>query len=168
MALIGTFFGKSAAVLVMTLVGGTFLLKAQGSTGEIQLEVKDPSGATMGARGTLRNLGSGQDVNFQTDARGRYRFRGLPYGRYRLEVSKTGFATQSTVVNVDSGTPVSRIVRMLLAAQASKIDVVAPTALPGTDLSLDDIPAPIQTASARNLEQTGSLTLADLLNRRLS
>ena len=56
---------------------------------------------------------------------------------------------------------------MVWLRQASKIDVVAPTALPGTDLALDEIPAPVQTASARDLQQSGSLDLSDLLNRRL-
>jgi outer membrane receptor protein involved in Fe transport len=97
-----------------------------------------------------------------------YAFQGLPYGRYRLEISKSGFATQSKLINVQSETPVPRIVRMALAPQASKIDVVAPTALPGTDLALDEIPAPVQTATARDLQQSGSLDLADLLNRRLN
>jgi outer membrane cobalamin receptor len=40
--------------------------------------------------------------------------------------------------------------------------------LPGTDLPLDEVPAPVQTATARDLEQTGALDLSDLLNQRLS
>ena len=66
------------------------------------------------------------------------------------------------------GRPVSRTVTLPLATQASRIDVVAATPLPGTDLPLDEIPAPVQTASARDLEQSGALDLSDLLNQRLS
>jgi outer membrane receptor protein involved in Fe transport len=92
----------------------------------------------------------------------------LPFGRYRLELSKTGFATQSSRIDIKSATPVSRVFAMTLAGQASRIDVVAPTPLPGTDLALDQVPSPVQTASARDIEQSGSLDLADLLNRRFS
>ena len=56
---------------------------------------------------------------------------------------------------------------MALATQASRVDVVAATPLAGTDLPLDEIPAPVQTASARDLEQTHALDLSDLLNQRL-
>ena len=122
----------------------------------------------MEASGSLQNPATGVARVFRTDSQGTYAFQSLPYGRYRLEVSKSGFASQSKLINVQSGAPVSRIVRMALAPQASKIDVVAPTALPGTDLALDQIPAPVQTASARDLQQSGSLDLADLLNRRLN
>jgi len=114
--------------------------RAQHPAGEIRLEVKDPSGAVMEASGSLQNPATGIARVFQTDSQGTYVFQSLPYGRYRLEVSKRGFATQSKLINVQSGTPVLRIVRMALAPQASKIDVVAPTALPGTDLALDEIP----------------------------
>ncbi len=46
--------------------------------------------------------------------------------------------------------------------------MVAATPLPGTDIPLDEIPAPVQTATARDLEQTGALDLSDLLTQRLS
>ncbi len=112
--------------------------------------------------------GSGGDRRSQTDAQGTYTFSNLSSGRYRLEVSKDGFTTQSMLIDVQSGTPVTRTVTLELAAQASRIDVVAATPLPGTDLPIDQIPAPVQTASARDLEQTGALDLSDLLNQRLS
>jgi outer membrane receptor protein involved in Fe transport len=122
----------------------------------------------MEASGKLESLASRTDLSFQTGPQGAYTFSNLAAGRYRLEVSKAGFATQSLLIDVESGTPVSRTVMMALATQASKIDVVAATPLPGTDLPIDQIPAPVQTASARDLEQSGALDLSDLLNQRLS
>src|SRR5258706_5133269 len=142
------------------------LLTGQSSSGEIRLAVKDPSGAAMQA--AVHLAGSGGDRRFQTDAQGTYTFSNLSSGRYRLEVSKQGFTTQSMLIDVPSGTPVSRVVTLELAAQASRIDVVAATPLPGTNLPIDQIAAPVQTASARDLEQTGALDLSDLLNQRLS
>lgn len=82
------------------------LAHAQRSAGEVRLEVKDPSGAAVAASGRLHNLASGTVQNYQTDAQGTHSFTGLPYGRYRLEVTAGGFATQSVIVNVQSGAPV--------------------------------------------------------------
>jgi outer membrane receptor protein involved in Fe transport len=152
------------AVLLLGL--GSVSLYGQ-SKGEIHLDVKDPSGAAAEASGKLQNLGSGATVDYETDAQGSYTFSNLSAGRYRLEVTKSGFATQSLAIEVQSAS-ISRTVTMALSALAAQIDVVAATPLPGTDLPLDQIPAPVQTLSARDLEQAGSLDLSDLLNQRLS
>lgn len=153
---------------VLAVVGATATLWAQPPAGEIRLEVKDPSGAAMEASGRLQSAAARVDLSFRTDSRGARTFSGLPFGRYRLEVSKDGFARQSVLIEVQSGTPVLRTLTMALAAQASKLDVVAATPLPGTDLALDQIPGPVQTATARDVENTGALDLSDLLNKRLN
>ena len=158
----------AASTLAFLLVIAHSTLEAQSTAGELRLEVRDPSGAGMEAAGTLRSLVAGTDRSFQTDGRGKYTFQNLPKGQYRLEVSKNGFATQSKVVDVASGSPLSHTVTMALAAQAARIDVVGATPLPGTDLALDEIPAPVQAATARDIQESGSLDLAALLNRRLN
>ena len=144
------------------------LLCGQSQTGEIRIQVQDTAGLAMEASGKLESLVSKADLSFKTDSQGVYTFANLSPGRYRLDVSKIGFATQSVLIDVESGKPVSRTVMMVLATQASRIDVVAATPLPGTDLPIDQIPAPVQTASARDLQQSGALDLSDLLNQRLS
>jgi outer membrane receptor protein involved in Fe transport len=144
------------------------MLQAQQPTGEIRLQVKDPSGAVVTASGTLRRQGGGVNQTFQTDAQGVYDFANLPYGRYRLEVSKDAFATQSDQIDVQSGAPVARIVTLVLSSQASKVDVVATTPLAGTDLAIDQIAAPVQTATAADIADSGALDLADFMNRRLN
>ena len=144
------------------------LVFSQSEAGELRIRVQDASGLAMEASGKLEGLASKTDLSFQTDPGGTYTFSSLSPGRYRLEISKAGFATQSVLIDVESGTPVSRTVMMALATQASRIDVVAATPLPGTDLPIDEIAAPVQTASARDLEQSGALDLSDLLNTRLS
>jgi outer membrane receptor protein involved in Fe transport len=156
--------GTAFFSLVLAGAGG---LRAQNSTAEIRIDVRDPSGAAMQASGRLQNLGGGVDRNFATDGQGAYDFQGLPRGRYRLTISKDGFATQSVVIDVQSATPISRTITMALATQAANIDVVAATPLAGTDLARDEIPAPVQTGSGRDIDQSGALDLADFLNRRL-
>ena len=154
---------------LFVLVKAAWMLSAQQPTGEIRLQVKDPSGAVVTASGTLRSQGGGGvSQAFQTDAQGGYNFAGLPYGRYRLEVSKDGFTTQSTQIDVQSGTPVARMVTLVLASQASKVDVVATTPLAGTDLAIDQIAGPVQTATAADIENSGALDLPDFMNRRLN
>ena len=155
-----------AVLSALVLLFCPILLQGQNAIGEIRLEVKDPSGAPMQA--AVHLAGAGGDRSFQTDAQGTYTFsnlspRPLPSGGFQ-----GGFATQSVLIDVQSATPVSRTLTLALAAQASRIDVVAATPLPGTDLPIDEIPAPVQTASARDLEQSGALDLSDLLNQRLS
>jgi hypothetical protein len=139
----------------------SILLCGQSQPGEIRIQVQDSSGLATEASGKLESPASNTDLSFQTNPQGAYTFSNLPPGRYRLEVLKIGFATQSLLIDVPPGTPVSRTVTMALATQASRIDVVASTPLPGTDLPIDEIPAPVQTASARDLQQTGALDLSD-------
>ncbi len=142
------------------------LLLSQVTTGGIQIEVKDPSGVALQAAGRL--TAAGPDRPFETDAAGKSTFENLAPGRYRLQIAATGFAAQSLTIDVSAGAIVTRSITMALGAQSSSIDVVATTPLPGTDLPLEDIPAPVQIADARDLEQTGSLDLSDLMNKRLS
>jgi outer membrane receptor protein involved in Fe transport len=159
---------SGALLLSLVLSGAAAALKAQQPTGEIRLQVKDPSGAVVTASGTLRSQRGGVNQTFQTDAQGVYDFTGLPYGRYRLEVTATGFATQSALIDVQFGTPISRTVALVLSAQASKVDVVATTPLAGTDLAINQIAGPVQTATAADVADSGALDLADFMNRRLN
>ncbi|MGA1996603.1 MAG: TonB-dependent receptor plug domain-containing protein, partial [Bryobacteraceae bacterium] len=152
----------------LALAGAAAMLQAQAPSGEIRLEVRDPSGAAVEALGRLRNLAGGVERTFQTDKQGMYKSPDLPYGRYRLEISKGGFATLVVRIDVRSSTPVSRTVTMALAHAESKVDVVGTTPLAGTDLTSDQIAGPVQTAAAADVEKSGALDLADFMNRRLN
>src|SRR3984957_15511201 len=156
-----------SALYSLVLLAITASLSAQPPTGVIRLEIHDPSGAPMEASGKLVNATGNGERSFQTDSRGTYSFENLPYGRYRLEVSKSGFVTQSVQIDVQSAT-VSRTVTLLLAGTQSKIAVVATTPLAGTDLATDQIAGPVQTATAADVESSGALDLADFMNRRLN
>src|SRR5580700_464164 len=159
--------------LPFTLFAATALmypiaLSAQTPAGEIRLAVLDPSGAAMDASGKLVSVPAGLSRPFQTDARGAYNFVGLPYGHYRLEVSRAGFATQSVTIDVRSTTPVSRTVVMPLSAADTKVEVVATTPLSGIDLPLAAVPAPVQTATQLEIARSGALDLADFMNRQFN
>ena len=136
--------------------------------GEIRLEVRDPSGAPMAATGRLARLDNGDTWKFQTGAKGTYTFTGLAMGRYQLEVSRVGFTTQAASLDVESSSPVFRIVILELSGASYRVDVVGTTPLAGTGLSVLEIPAPVQAATERDLINSGALDLSDLLNRRLN
>ncbi|HUB34053.1 MAG TPA: TonB-dependent receptor [Bryobacteraceae bacterium] len=155
-------------MLLLTLGGATFLLLAQSPTGTIRLEARDPSGATVVATGTLENLDTGATRNFSTDAHGAYRFENVPFGRYRLSVSKEGFAAASVVLAVRSAAPVTRTITMALAGVESTVQVVATTPLTGTSQSTNEIAGAVQTATAANIQQSGSLELGGFLNRYMN
>jgi outer membrane receptor protein involved in Fe transport len=152
----------------LALAGVPALPQARQPTGEIRLSVKDQSGAVVEASGTLRNLGTGVERTFQTDARGTADFATLPYSRYRIQISKSGFATQSMEINVQAVTPISRTVTLALANTRSRVVVVATTPLAGVDLETNQIAGPVQTATAADIENSGALELGDFMNRRLN
>ena len=83
---------RRVGALSLVLMGAVGILQGQQSAGELRLQVKDPSGAAVAVSGTLRNVAGGAERSFQTDSQGMYRFPALPYGHYRLEISKGGFA----------------------------------------------------------------------------
>jgi outer membrane receptor protein involved in Fe transport len=153
--------------LLLMLAGAAPLLRGQQPTGEIRLQVKDSSGAGMEASGRLRSPSGAFDRSFRTDQQGTATLSDLPLGRYRLEVSKAGFATQSELIDVESG-PISRTFTMTIGVQSSTVDVVATTPLAGTDLSIDQIAGPVQTATSVDVANSGALELGDFMNRRLN
>jgi outer membrane receptor protein involved in Fe transport len=135
--------------------------------GQIQLEVKDPSGASATASGSLLRLSAGVGQKFETDGQGQYNFTGLASGRYRLEVAAQGFTSQSKLVEVNSDTPVRVSITLEVGLDTTRVDVVAATPLPGVELLREQIPAPVQTVSANAILQSGALNLADVINKRL-
>jgi len=143
-----------------------FLVQQQ-PTGELRLEVIDPAGKALVASGMLTSLATGVSRSFQTDAQGRFTLSGLSFGRYRLEVSQTGFAAQSVLVDVQSATPVMRSVTLTVGGLAFNVDIVSATPLPGAALSEDEIAAPVQAAPSADVRSSNALDISDFLNRRL-
>ena len=159
---------RVTTLVCVVLLATTSALHAQRPTGDIRLEVKDPSGAAIEASGVLEHLADGVERRVQTDRNGLFHIERLPSGRYRLEVSRRGFATQSVLIDVQPGPSMVRTVTMALGAASVTVDVVAPTPLPGGGLSLRETPTPVQTATQQDIARSGALDLPELLNRRLS
>jgi outer membrane receptor protein involved in Fe transport len=150
------------------LVFITAILWGQAPQGEIRLQVKDPSGAPMQVSGKLEGTAGGVARKFQTDPQGNIVLGKLPFGQYRLQISKFGFTSQTVAINVQSATPVIRAISMEIGSQAATVDVISETPLAGTDLEINQIAAPVQTATAAAIANSGALDLADFMNRQLN
>jgi len=98
-------------------------LFGQLQTGEIRIDVKDQSGSAMEATGTLESLSAGVRRTYQTDAQGTHTFGSLPFGRYRLQVARTGFATQERMLEVRSAVPVTQSFTLLVATSETTVEV---------------------------------------------
>ncbi len=136
------------------------------STGEIRLQVKDPSGAALQASGHV--AGPATDRAFRTDARGAFSLSGLAFGRYRLEISRPGFASRSVYIDINTPTPVSEVVTLVIQTASTSVTVFSPTPIGQANQSLDEIPVPVQGLTAKNLEDSNALDLAALMNQRLT
>src|SRR5262245_40912558 len=109
------------AITLVALLLSAAAVVAQGS-GQLHISVKDPTGAGMIASGRLENLSTGSIEPFQTDALGAYAVTNLSNARYRVEISKPGFTTQTALADVRSGNAANVTVTMSLSAQATKVD----------------------------------------------
>ena len=130
----------------------------------LTLTVTDPSGAPIAVSGHIDNLASGVSTRVRTDAQGRATLD-LLVGRYRLSLAHPGFASQAQLLDLAS--PLAKTVIMTVGASSYSVDVISPTPLPGLDRSRDSLPAPLQTATDRDLTASGALDLSDFANRRL-
>src|SRR6201996_2460283 len=157
--------------IIFLLYIGTFAYTqttvASGRTsGEIRLQVNDPSGAGVRASGSV--TGPGTKRNFQTNARGAFSLGGLSFGIYQIQISSSGFATRLIEINVASASPVFQEITLLVEGISTNITVFSPTPIGPANQSRDQIPVPVQGLTAKNLEDSNALDLADLMNKRLT
>jgi len=144
----------------------TLPLVAQVNSGELRLQVNDPTGAALQAGGRI--AGPGADRTFQTDAHGAVSFSGLKFGRYRVEISRSGFATRTLTVDVNSATPVSQQVTLLVQGVSTSLTVLSPTPIGVANQSLDEIPVPVQGLTAKDLEDSNARDVTELMDKRLT
>jgi outer membrane receptor protein involved in Fe transport len=153
--------------LAITLLG-SLVAQAQTPLGQIKVEVKDSSGAAVQADGLLDSVSTSLRRSFKSDAQGVHTIQDLPFGQYRIRISKDGFATQTTVINVTSSTPVTHSVSLAIGSALYAVSVVSATPLAGLDRPLEEIPSATQAATDRDIQASGALDLPDFLNRRLA
>jgi hypothetical protein len=105
------------------LLLSSLTLFGQLQTGEIRLEVKDQAGSAMQATGMIESLSAGIRRTYETDVQGAHTFGSLPFGRYRLQVGRSGFATQELLIEVRSAVPIAKSVTLTVAAAETTVEV---------------------------------------------
>jgi hypothetical protein len=96
-------------IRIIGLLGCLLLLAspaaAQRDRGELQLEVRDAQGATLGASGELISEGNQFHLNFTIGDDGHYAAQDLAFGVYRVSVSHSGFVPAVQLVEIRSMVP---------------------------------------------------------------
>lgn len=152
--------------LLLALVLLSQVLVNAQTTSELRLRVLDASGSGMAANGELR--GDGKAKPFRTDAGGSYVFAGLAPGNYEVQVIQRGFSPQTVALSLAAGGTLNREIRLTPVKQFFQLEVVSATPLPGLELQASDVAAPVQRASAEDIERSAALDLSDFMNRRLN
>jgi len=112
---------KAAWVLALGFLAST--LMAQSDRGELRVVVKDGAGAGMPAAVDLANQSTQTRQNIQLPPDGRYSFKNLPFGHYRLLITQPGFADFSESVELRSALPQTREVTLTIQPIQSTVEV---------------------------------------------
>ena len=98
---------------------------AQSSTGELRLRITDPAGLPLESHASLVSEANGFAQTFDTDSDGVILAKRLPFGRYRLEVTRPGFATYTALVDIQSALPTEYRVTLTLLPVRAQVTVSA-------------------------------------------
>jgi hypothetical protein len=85
---------------------------AQTGGGELRLTVQDGSGAAMSAHAELANQSTHTEIQVDLPPDGRYSFKNLPFGFYRLSVTRSGFTASSELIEIRSALPQMHSVKL--------------------------------------------------------
>ncbi len=98
-------------------------LHAQSNRGELRLKVTDPDG--LGVRSSVELVSEANQFQetFVTDEAGTLAAQRLPFGLYRIEVRREGFAPFSNSLEIRSAIPAEYHVTLRIAAMSTSVTV---------------------------------------------
>ena len=104
------------SVCVLPLLG-------QSNNGELRLKVSDPSG--LGVKSTVELVSEVNEYRsvFSTDDAGTLVAKRLPYGIYRVQIQRAGFAPVSQSLDVHSAEPIQLAIKLSLAPVSTSVTV---------------------------------------------
>ena len=114
------------------LAGAVTAARAQINTGELRLRVTDVAGAGLRASVSVDSDATEVHARILSDEAGNVDLRTLPYGEYRVQVEREGFAPSTVVFTVSSPLAPEHAVRLSVAATQTTVTVHA---LPLLDVS---------------------------------
>jgi len=94
-----------ARKLIVFLALVNLPLAAQRGTGELRITVKDSAGLALEASGSVVGQATQVHRRFTTDPAGAYSLRAVPFGSYRIQVERLGFAPFSDLLEIRSEAP---------------------------------------------------------------
>ncbi|MEN3337574.1 MAG: hypothetical protein V7647_1250 [Acidobacteriota bacterium] len=98
---------------------------SQSNTGELRLTVTDPGGLPLPGSVQLSSESTQIEQTLQTDPQGRASARRLPFGRYRISVSRAGFTPFAALVDVRSALPMDCPVVLTIVSVQTQVTVSA-------------------------------------------
>ena len=115
------------AMVLCLMMAVPFAWSQHGSTGTINVTAVDPSGGVIpGANLELRDLATNDVRKAQTHDNGTYSFVNLSIGKYRLTVTKSGFASQAfDSVVVDAARTTDLQAQLKVGAETQTVEVSA-------------------------------------------
>lgn len=122
---------------------------ALGQTASISGAVKDQNGAAVaGATVVASFTGSGQQYTAETDQNGKYEFKNLPAGEYRVKVRKSGFSDAGETIFLDGGGSAAQDFSLNLGSLKEEVTVTATKGLAATS----EIPQTVTVVGESELE----------------
>ncbi len=107
-------------ILVFLFAVGLF---GQGGGGELRLFVKDSTGAGVAGAVELVNESTKTRQAVDLPSEGRYSFKNLPFGFYRLLIKNPGFVPSSQLVELRSAVPLIHEVTLGIEAIKTSVEV---------------------------------------------
>jgi Carboxypeptidase regulatory-like domain/TonB dependent receptor len=101
----------------------TNLSLAQPASGALRGQVTDPSGAAITSATVVMTPPTGSPVTTQTNSQGMYEFKGLPPGKYTLNVIAQGFTVYENDNAAIADQPLRLNVQLTIAVEEQKIQV---------------------------------------------
>lgn len=96
---------------------------AQQTTGELRLSVKDAAGGAIAATAVLASQATQTRQSVDLPADGRYAFKNLAFGTYKLTVSREHFALSSELIEIRSAIPIEHAVTLRVQAVQTEVEV---------------------------------------------
>jgi len=157
--------GLAFCIALFVIAAAVPSMWGQHTEGRVNVIVFDPQGALVpGAELTLVDTASGDTRVAKTAENGTYTFLNLPLGSYRLNISRTGFATQefpNVIVQATKTTDIQAKLAMGTQIQTVQVESQTP-ALETTTNAIGSVidPKQIETLplAGRNLTQLARLS----------
>ena len=108
---------------LLSVVLWSGLLVAQSKTGELRLQVADPAGLGVKSSVVLISEANQFRQSFVTDDSGALDAQRLPFGVYRLQIMREGFAPISQQVEIRSAVPKQLVVKLSVAGVRESVTV---------------------------------------------